>query len=132
MRVALLLIGLSLNTAASARVWVPLAATATDGTEYEMDTESIRRNGDIATVWIKADLSKVRSTRARSKTQLWKYNCRNSTNFIASSVTYGADGGVISSNVEQEYDFKYEPTVPDTIGDFISNIVCDLDNAPNQ
>ena len=132
MRIALLLTTLSFTTSASARVWVPLAATATDGTEYEMDTESIRRNGDIATVWIKADLSKVRTTRARSQTQLWKYNCRNNSNFIASSVTYSADGNVISSNVQQEYDFKYEPTVPDTIGEFISTIVCDPANAPNK
>ena len=104
--------------------WVRLTETDT-GSVVEVDTESRGLSGSIARIWLRIDHSKDATKKARQSKELWKFNCQSGTSFTASWVNYAADGSVISSGSPLEYDFKYEPVVPDTVGDTVMKIACD-------
>jgi hypothetical protein len=88
------------------------------------DAASVRRNGPIVQVWLLTDFSNVKSVRARSQKDLWKFNCADQTTFTASSIAYAADGSVVASDTELEFAYKYQPVVPDSMGEIAMKAVC--------
>lgn len=84
----------------------------------------IKRPFAVRQIWVKYDHSADKTETAKSKVELLRFNCIAETSAQASSVSYGADGTVIKSKTWDDFDFNYEPEVPDTIGYAIMEFAC--------
>jgi hypothetical protein len=111
--------------------WKYLTSTST-GTQILVDVSSlrqeqavpIRRPFSVIRIWVKHDHESDKSTKDRSTVQLMSINCQNDTSMVVTSVTYSASGEVKSSRTVEDYDFRYTPDVPDTIGFSITQFAC--------
>lgn len=107
-------------------------ASGTDGMIVFADVESakelpavpIRRPFPIRQIWVKMDFSKVKTVSYREQRQLMRFNCEAETGMVASNVTYAANGRVLQSWSEEDYDFKFDPETPDTVGYNIMEFAC--------
>ena len=119
------------SISANAAVW-KFQTSSVNGTDVYVDTESwrelppvqIKRPFSVRQIWVKYDHSKDKTETARSKVELLRFNCTAETSALASLVSYRADGTVIKSKTWDDYDFNYEPVVPDTIGYAIMQFAC--------
>lgn len=106
--------------------------TSASGTVVLVDVESvrelpalgIRRPFPVMQVWIKMDFSRDKSETYREWRALYRFNCTAETSMVVSSVTYAPDGRVVKSSASEDYDFRYEQQVPDTIGYAIMEFAC--------
>lgn len=106
--------------------------SGTGGVVVKVDVESvrelpaiqIRRPFPVRQIWVQMDFSQDKSVTYREQRQLFRFNCIAETGMIASSVTYNPDGRVARSWSDEDYDFKYEPQTPDTIGYAIMEFAC--------
>jgi hypothetical protein len=84
----------------------------------------IRRPFEAIQLWVKMDFSQDRTVSYREQRQLYRVNCAAETMMIGSSVTYSANGSVVDSWSEEDYDFHYKPQTPETIGYAIMEFAC--------
>lgn len=96
----------------------------------ELPAIRIQRPFPVRQIWVSMDFSKDRTVTYREKRQLQRFNCAAETSMVASNVTYGPDGRVLQSRSVEDYDFRYEPETPDTIGYAIMEFVCGRANLP--
>ena len=123
MKILVGVLAVALTSSALAADW-QIVSTGTDGRVLSVDMGTLRKSGDRAQIWVQIDYSKVKSVRARSSKELWKFNCSAQTVFIASWIDYAPDGNVIKSNTPVETSYEYEPVAPGTAGEKIMNTAC--------
>lgn len=113
--------------------WAPVASGA-DKTWVFMKRSSLRdlpskthRDFGVRQVWIGFDFTAVRSEKDRKSLQLHQYDCIGQRVLIVSTTNYAPSGKVSSSyNETDDYEFKYDPVVPDSIGSQILTAVCEI------
>ena len=128
---------IAVPTTAFASDWRYLPS-GTGGVVVTVDVESVRelpaiqiqRPFPVRQIWVSMDFSKDRTVTYRENRQLHRFNCTAETSMVASNVTYGPDGRVLQSRSVEDYDFRYEPETPDTIGYAIMEFVCGRANLP--
>jgi hypothetical protein len=106
--------------------------SSTSGTVVLVDVESarelpalaIRRPFPVMQIWVKMDFSRDKSEKYREWRALYRFNCTAETSMLVSSATYAPDGRVVKSSASEDYDFRYEQEVPDTIGYDIMEFAC--------
>ena len=98
--------------------------TGNDNSEVYVDDASIKRTGDIASIWIMFDLSKVKTERARTSKELWRFNCTDQSSTTASVLHYDAKVQLILTEHVSDYRQRFEPIAPETIGSTIMKIAC--------
>ncbi|WP_435198965.1 surface-adhesin E family protein [Qipengyuania sp. 902] len=135
--VALALVAAAFPNVSVASDWRYLTS-GTTGVIVKVDVESvrelpaiqIRRPFPVRQIWVLMDFSQDKSVTYRERRQLFRFNCTAETSMIASSVTYNPDGRVARSWSDEDYDFKYEPETPDTIGYTIMEFACGRRSLP--
>lgn len=88
-----------------------------DGMLVYIDLQSARRSGDVVTVWVKHDLSKVATDPARDSKMLKQVDCSSRTLTQVSSTDYRADGSVLRTHSLHSSLRRTSPVVPDTVGE---------------
>jgi hypothetical protein len=126
-----LLCAVLIGSPASAADWQYLTTSATGAVAYvdmeswkELPPVQIKRPFAVRQIWVKYDLTNDKTETARSKVQLMRFNCSAGTSALISTVSYKPDGKVLNSKTWDDYDFYYEPEVPDTIGYAIMERAC--------
>ncbi|HEX8654014.1 MAG TPA: surface-adhesin E family protein [Allosphingosinicella sp.] len=117
-----MIVGMS-SSAALAADWVEVSR-AENGMITYYDAESVRVTGNTLRVWLRRDLSRVRTERARESRQQWEVDCVDRTESLLTFVDYGPDGRVIASQTIPAYSRRVNAIVPDTVGETIANAVC--------
>lgn len=107
----------------SAQTWQPLVS-AVDGTKVAYDTSSLSTDGKTAKIWVKMDLSAVKSERARSAVLLWKFNCTDDTVIVLSSTRYLPSGSVLGSFSKLDNQYLYDPVVPGSLSSAAKEVAC--------
>lgn len=96
--------------------WVDVVASK-DGS-WAVDSESLRVNNDIASLWTKVDSKN--GTRDLSFIYI---NSSNRTYALVSGIRYDKEGNVISSYTTPSYALEWIPIAPGTVIDVIYNIL---------
>lgn len=118
---------------AAAANW-KLLTSSLKGTDIYVDVDSrrelppvqIKRPFAVRQIWAKFDYTNDKTVNASSRIQLLRFNCVAETSALVSTVSYRADGTVIYSKSWEDYDFNYEPEVPDTVGYDIMEFACGI------
>ncbi len=109
---------------ATAADWYQFATTD-DGAVYFADRETSLNDGTFAWVWVRSDLSRVKSTSNRATKELWRFNCKMSTSMTVSHIAYRPDGTVAQSrHFPLDNSYLYEPVAPDTLADVVMRDIC--------
>ena len=116
------------NDAISAN-WVKLSEVAElqrfGKTEYYVDIESIKREGDIRTVWLKSVFSKPQEYKeGKTFTEFLSFthfNCSNKTQAITQIDAYSSDGKLVGSEKQA---IKYVPISGGGLDDLMYQYVC--------
>jgi len=126
--IIIFLICIFTNDAISAN-WVRLGKVAESPrfgkTEYYVDIESIKREGDIRTVWLKSVFSKPQEYK-EGKTftdylSFTHFNCSNKTQAITQIDVYSSDGKLVGSEKQA---IKYVPISGGGLDDSMYQYVC--------
>lgn len=80
--------------------------------------------GATPKIWVMFDQSKNASTKEREVKELWKFHCDSERVAVLSSVGYSPTGTVVHSRSKADYDFNYDPVVPDTIAARVMREAC--------
>ena len=112
--------------------WTPVASS-TDKTWVFMKRDSLRdlppktgRDFAVRQVWVGFDFTAVKSEKDRKSLRLYQYDCIGQRVLIVSATNYSPSGKVVSKFSEiDDYDFKYDPVVPESVGASILAAVCD-------
>jgi hypothetical protein len=115
------LIGVGLLTSASeatASNWIKVG----DGSDRAMyvDSNSIQSNGSRRTAWTKTVYVRGRLNEFKA---LEYFDCSGLQTALKSAVEYRRDG-TLASNTWEDYELRWEPIVPDTLGESTFNAVC--------
>ncbi|MGZ8284920.1 MAG: surface-adhesin E family protein [Allosphingosinicella sp.] len=94
------------------------------GAIFYYDAGSIVRQGGNARVWVRVDLSGVRTDPAREARELWSFNCNQRTTMVLSVTDYAPDGGIIRSRANRDNGYLYDPVVPDSQAERALRIAC--------
>ncbi|MDA2918548.1 hypothetical protein MYX76_03465 [Desulfobacterota bacterium AH_259_B03_O07] len=116
------------NDAISAN-WVKLSEVAElqrfGKTEYYVDIESIKREGDIRTVWLKSVFSKPQEYKeGKTFTEFLSFthfNCSNKTQAITQIDAYSSDEKLVGS---EKQDIKYAPISDGSLDDSMYKYIC--------
>jgi hypothetical protein len=111
--------------------WLPVI-DARDGTQVFIDMTSIRKLLEIPIrrplavkqVWVKYYYSAVKSEPARHSISQQNFNCYDRTTLATSFTSYRANGTVLRSWTQDDYSFRYEATIPGSIGEAIRAAEC--------
>lgn len=98
-------------------------ATTSGGTVHYYDTESIKHNANIATVWTYWDQSKNKSVKERYSRVKYRLDCYSEKLAVVSFVDYDSRGNVIYSNTD-ESDYNMRSVIPESVGAGLFNAVC--------
>jgi hypothetical protein len=94
-------------------------------TDYYVDIESISRDGNIRTVWLKSVFSKPQPYEEdKTYTSLLSfahYNCSNKTYSVTRIDVYNADGELVGS---EKQDVNYVPIPEGSLDDKMYEFVC--------
>lgn len=121
----------NMSQPASAYNWFVIG-TATDNTVVLIDLSSVRDLPSIDTyrpfpvwqAWFELNYARVKTEKHRSEKWLRRFNCEAETGMIVSSTSYNPNGSVAKSYSQEDFDFKYEPVTPDTIGFAMMEYAC--------
>ena len=84
------------------------------------------RDFAVRQVWVGFDFTAVKSEKDRKSLRLYQYDCIGQRVLIVSATNYSPSGKVVSKFSEiDDYDFKYDPVVPESVGASILAAVCD-------
>lgn len=105
---------------------------ADDKTIVTVDISSMRtlpartgRDFEVVQVWVKYDYRFNTSEKARTAVVLNKVACDRDGMFSTQKTSYLPNGSVLESLSDiADYDFKYEPVAPETIGAAIVEFAC--------
>jgi hypothetical protein len=113
---------------AQAATWM-LTAQA-DGSQYYVETESIRRIGNTVECWVKVNYEKEQSLRYgyssyRSMITLFRYDCFNRTDKLLQSTCYSEIDGAGDTvyNFSNDND-KPSRIIPGSVGEAIMKFAC--------
>jgi len=98
-------------------------AETSSGTVHYYDTESIKKNTNIATVWTYWDQSKNKSVKERYSRVKYRLDCYNEKLAVISFADYDARGGVVYSNTD-ETGYNMRSVIPESVGAGLFNAVC--------
>ena len=123
-----------LPTSAHASEWVEISRS-TSGTVVYLDVESIRRVEAIRyrrefpaiQAWLKYDFTNDRTETLRERVVLTNADCNGQRTATLSIVDRRADGTVAYSNSVEDYDFRYKPSPPDSVGHAVWRVLCGID-----
>lgn len=96
----------------------------------ELPPIAINRPFKVRTLWVKMNFQYDNSVKYRETVMLYYFNCDAETSEVISSTTYNPDGRVVKSFSDRDYDFKYEPLTPDTIGYALMEFACGRRSVP--
>ena len=109
-------------TPAFAAEWTPVYID-TNNAIYFYDSETIRRSGNVVTVWEKRDHSRDRTVKYREVKAKRSYNCSARTSILFSVIVYYPNGKVESEEVP-DYAQTTESVAPETVGEATLEAVC--------
>jgi len=107
-------------------------ATSTTETVIYVDVSSVRdlpaipiaRPFPVRQIWSKSDHTNDATEPDRETKSLHRFNCSAETMLIASTSGYRPNGTVSQSRSNEDYDFRYEPVTPDSIGYALMEFAC--------
>lgn len=111
--------------------WVEIGGN--DEVVVFIDTESIRKTGNLVKTWLKWDWTKAQDIPGsfpaktyRAEKQLQVSDCQNRNLAVVQGVRYTAlDGNVVVDSYGViEKNWKFSEVVPETIGETIINFAC--------
>lgn len=127
MRIKIALAAIATLCAVQAKAeWLKLS-TSSNGDVWLIDPTRMKSlGGRKFEVWIKMDHSRNRSISYRTSLNLFGINCSSQKYKLLSYVNYDSYGKVVSSHTFTEYGYEigYEPIIPETMVESISNAVC--------
>ena len=116
--------------------WKILSASST-GSVISVDVASIKvsppktgRNFVVRQIWVRWDHSNDKTVSHRKSVELYSVDCANDSSAIISYAEYNADTTVKVSQNLDDYDFRYKPNAPDTIGLAIQEFACGRRSLP--
>lgn len=112
------------ETPAFAAEWIPVFID-TQKVIYYYDADTIRRSGNVVTVWEKRDHSRNRTVKYREVKGKRSYNCSARTSILLSVIVYYPNGKVESDEFP-DYAQTTESVAPDTAGEDILEAVCSV------
>jgi hypothetical protein len=96
-----------------------------------IDKSTIRKNGEIARIWMMTEYSSVQTDSAGRQYQsskiLYSFNCKNETNAVVSIVEFSdakAEGSVIYNGTRRDKDLEWDPNVPGSLAEGLWKIAC--------
>jgi len=127
MALALASFGAIAQESAETKRWYLLTETASD-TKVYADSKTVRRSGDMVTVWLKYvyKVPKIRGGQSVYSTlDMVKFDCTQSTSQQLSSSNYGdpANGQVLQTHSTPG---PVEPIVPGSVGEDLSDTICQI------
>jgi len=106
--------------------WKTVTTDSNGGTS-SIDTQTIARDGDIVTAWVRYDLGEaymaVNGSRVEYTLQRERHDCRKMIASTLSYVNYGVGGAILESNTYVGNGFP-SPIVPDSKGELINIAIC--------
>jgi hypothetical protein len=109
-------------TPAFAANWVYIETSDT-GTVFSYDANTIRRAGNLVTVWEKWDHSRDKTFRERQRMIRSRYQCEERTVTTLNSTTYSPNGRSETFNPE-EYQQPKTQIIPGSMAAFVLEAVC--------
>ena len=100
------------------------------GSLRELPAIPIQRPFPVRQLWVKIDFSEDKSVTYREIVQKFYFNCSAETGMSASQTIYNANGGIVRSSSQRDYDFRYEPETPDSIGYALMEFACGRRSVP--
>lgn len=100
-KVLIATIGLASGSTAYAQVYVPFEYAESSKRLWSYDADSITRNDNTVTVWLKVDATKDRSVKFRIFLTKVKIECFDETYTAITLNEYSADGSLIKSETNQ-------------------------------
>ena len=129
---------LSTNKVYSQESWIVAAKSIDSKGTYYINSTYISNENQIIKIWIKSIIQKdLWVTKGKSKIKkkvytenrlLYEFDCENHKTMLLYDVKYNSSGDVISAYNPEEYEKKWEISIPDTIGEILLNKVCELYN----
>lgn len=118
---------------ARAQTWSPL--TTVDGATWSVDTNSIRRKGDIATVWTKVIYQTIQILQSRqlgytSAEGRWAVDCSRETVNLQSISYLDSSGSSIAAEAYPVEVQTWTPAAPGTIAGRLTETVCAQQSVP--
>lgn len=125
----------ALPSPAVASEWVKMTE-AQDGTVVYFDVQSVRRQEAVPVwrpfpviqAWVKYDFRAVRAERLRETVSLESVDCEGRRSAALSATDYRTDGSVSRSSDWKDWDTRYKPQPPDSIGAKIYRVLCGIDS----
>jgi hypothetical protein len=102
--------------------WV-YVTTSNQKADFYYDSDTIQRSGNIVTVWEKYDLSRVATTKERTRISRYRYDCAERTSTLLASNVYYPNGEV-KSFTYKAYEQEEEAVAPDTVTEAVLEAVC--------
>lgn len=94
-------------------------------TEVFVDIESVKLiSFKVYSSWVKIDHSKDKTEKANFRMQKWDIDCDKSQQRIRAVAVYNSSGSVLGSASWSEYESKWDPIIPDSLGKALQNAVC--------
>ena len=128
MRFILLMLLAIVSSGAAAAEWVKVGKSADDGFDYYADPATIRREGDMANLWVVYDYKTpqpIYEKRFLSSKLQFEYNCKDKRGRVLSSTVHSENMGngdtVATVNVPAA---EGEPVSPGSIQEGILKIAC--------
>ncbi len=103
--------------------WVPVAESI-GGDEYFQDSESIRRNGNLVTVWEKIVFAKTKPNGEAYRLMRFRYDCSGETITTLNATLYTKEGHPLQTMSWSQYEQKNDAVIPDTVGETRFNAIC--------
>lgn len=113
----------ALSTAAHAARWERVSES-TAGILTYVDISSVKGGGDNRQVWVKYDMSRVKSGKVSQSKELVNVDCKYRTITSISYIELAADGSVIKTTTIPEEMRKANPAPRASVGDAIAMQVC--------
>lgn len=113
---------LSVATPAIAATWVRVASDNL-GAVYYIDSESIRRTGDIVRYWLRVDYSNDATIAWRETKSYYKADCAAWTLLELQQTNYDARGFVVGSQAWSDYGAMRQ-IIPDSTGEAAAEYAC--------
>jgi hypothetical protein len=105
--------------------WIPIG-TSVDNSVWQMDATRIRTVGSKQQAWVKVDHSRDRTVPWRESLRLFSFDCTAQTYKMLSYVNRDSYGKTVGSRSFSDYgsSIGYEPLVPDSMAESVSEIAC--------
>lgn len=114
-----LLVSASASAFASSWHW---ATFSNDETQYFFDADTVEKNREIVTVWVKTvEVKGPSSSGTLASAQRWRMDCMKRTLQVMAASTYDKDGKFIRSFQAAD---KPEVVLPDSTGEAMLKVAC--------